>query len=323
MEGSAHVASVTLEQGHNLVVLLGPTASGKTHLGVALARLLAQHRRISCEIISADSRQVFRGMNIGTGKDLEEYGSVPYHLIDIVDPGYEFSVYEFQHRFYTAFKEIHARGNLPMLIGGTGLYLDAIVRGYRLASVAENPLLREELSSWTWVDLEARLRRVRPHQHNTTDLDTRERLIRAIEIAEGEGASWAGKTPYALPLMPLILGLRWERSVLRERITARLRARLEAGLIAEVEALLATGLSHERLAAYGLEYRFVCRYVRGELTWDALFQGLNQAIHKFAKRQATWFRRMERKGTLIHWLDGTEDPLTKAADMTGMPHRFF
>ena len=289
---------------YNLLVILGPTASGKTHLGVALAQ------RLGGEIISADSRQVFRGMDIGTGKDLGEYGAVPYHLIDIMDPGELFSVYAFQQHFYAAFEDICARGCLPLLVGGSGLYMDAILRSYQLAPVTEKPDLREALSHWKWADLEARLRRARPNLHNTTDLDTRERLVRAIEIAEG--SQHQQQTVHYPLLKPLVLGLRWQRPVLRQRITTRLQERLEAGLLVEVETLLLNGLSHERLAAYGLEYRFACRYLRGELTWDDFFRDLNQAIHRFAKRQETWFRRMERHGIVIHWLEGASNPLEAA-----------
>ncbi len=293
-----------------LLVILGPTASGKTRLGVALAQRLAMQRGVPCEIISADSRQVFRGMDIGTGKDLGEYGTVPCHLVDICDPGDEFSVYAFQHHFYAAFSGIRDRGHLPILVGGSGLYLDAIVRGYALTPVPEDPILRQTLSNWTWADLEARLRRLRPHLHNHTDLDSRERLVRAIEIAEGAATNRSAPPP--LPLHSTIFGLRWERSVLRQRITVRLEERLAAGLLAEVERLLAGGLAPERLAAYGLEYRFACQYIRGELAWDPFFQGLNRAIHQFAKRQETWFRHMERHGVVIHWLEGAANPLEEA-----------
>ena len=297
---------------YNLLVILGATATGKTRLGVELVQRLTHDKQGSCEIISADSRQVFRGMDIGTGKDLAEYGSIPYHLIDIVDPGYEFSVYEFQQRFYAAFTEITNRGRLPVLIGGSGLYLDAVIRGYPLTPVKENGALREKLSSWSMAALETHLRRLRPNQHNTTDLDSRERLLRAIEIAEG---SQDAPLPCAsVVLKPLVLGLRWNRSMLRQRITDRLQARLVEGLIAEVKTLLSSGLSMQRLSAYGLEYRFICRYLAGEIRGDEMFRDLNQAIHKFAKRQETWFRRMERHGVEIHWVEGDRDPLSAALE---------
>jgi tRNA dimethylallyltransferase len=286
----------------NLLVILGPTASGKTRLGVAAARAL------NGEIISADSRQVFRGMDIGTGKDLTEYGEVPYHLIDIVDAGCEFSVFDFQERFVAAFEEIRGRGRLPVLVGGTGLYLDAALRGYRLVKVAENPALRAELARLELPELQERLLRLRPEQHNVTDLADRERLERAIEIAEGE----EGAEPQPLPpIEPLVFGVRWERSVLRRRITERLGQRLNEGLIEEVAALHQAGIPYETLDYYGLEYRFIAQHLQGRLNRNDMFQKLNSAIHQFAKRQETWFRRMERQGVVIHWLDGAGDPLAE------------
>ncbi len=284
----------------NLLVILGPTASGKTRLGVEAARAL------NGEIISADSRQVYRGMDIGTGKDLEEYGEVPCHLIDIIDPGYEFNVFEFQRRFFDAFGDIAGRGRLPVLVGGTGLYLDAVLKGYRLVEVPENPALRRELADLDLGRLASRLQRLKPGQHNTTDLAERERLVRAIEIAEGEAA--AGDALPPLPeLRPLVCGVRWDRAVLRRRITMRLRQRLEQGMIEEVERLHAGGVAYQTLEFYGLEYRFVSLYLQGQLNRNDLFQKLNSAIHQFAKRQETWFRRMERQGTTIHWLEGSGD----------------
>ncbi len=286
----------------NLLVILGPTASGKTRLGVEAARALGG------EIISADSRQVYRGMDLGTGKDLAEYGEIPHHLIDIVEPGYEFNVFEFQRRFFEAFAEIRGRGRLPVLVGGTGLYLDAVLRGYRLVAVPENPPLRAELAGLSDAQLQARLVALRPEQHNTTDLEERQRLVRAIEIAEGEEAAAAVLPP--LPdLRPRVFGLNWPREVLRRRITARLKERLEQGMIAEVQGLHAAGVPWETLEFYGLEYRFIAQHLKGELNRNDLFQKLNSAIHQFAKRQETWFRRMERQGTAIHWLDGAGEPL--------------
>ncbi len=297
----------------NLLVILGPTASGKTHLGVAAARAL------NGEIISADSRQVFRGMDIGTGKDLAEYGDIPYHLIDIVDAGCEFSVFDFQERFVTAFEDIRIRGRLPVLVGGTGLYLDAALRGYRLVKVPENPALRAELAGMNLPDLQQRLLRLRPDQHNITDLADRRRLERAIEIAEGEEDAEPLPLP---PIEPLVFGVLWDRNVLRRRITERLRQRLAEGLIEEVAALHQTGISYETLDYYGLEYRFVAQHLQGRLNRNDMFQKLNSAIHQFAKRQETWFRRMERQGVAIHWLNGAGDPLAEllqiAADR-GLP----
>jgi len=293
---------LNLEPAFNLLVILGPTASGKTRLGVEAARALGG------EIISADSRQVYRGMDIGTGKDLAEYGDVPHHLIDIVDPGHEFSVFEFQRRFFDAFADIRARGGLPLLVGGTGLYLDAVLKGYRLVEVPENPARRAELAKLGPDELAERLKTIRPDLHNTTDLLDPERLVRAIEIAEGEAAAAADLPP--LPeLNPIVFGIRWERGELRRRITGRLRERLQNGMIEEVARLHEEGVPWETLDFYGLEYRFVARHLRGELNKNDMFQKLNSAIHQFAKRQETWFRRMERHGTEIIWLEGAGEPL--------------
>lgn len=290
---------------YNLIVVLGPTASGKTRIGVELARL---H---DGEIISADSRQVFRGMDIGTGKDLQEYDEVPYYLIDILDPGEEFSVFAFQKLFYEAFEAIRERRRLPLLVGGTGLYLDAALRGYRMVEVPENPALREKLQDQPMEALRQALLSLRPAQHNRTDLEDRDRLVRAIEIAEGERVCQAGRDN-SPALHPLILGLRRERSLLRQRITARLEQRLDQGMIEEVERLRQGGLSWERLDYYGLEYRFIGQYLQGKLNRNDMVQKLNSAIHQFAKRQETWFRRMERQGMKINWLDAERDPLAEA-----------
>ena len=288
----------------NLLVVLGPTASGKTHLAVQAAR------HLNGEIISADSRQVYRGLDIGSGKDLDEYGKTPYHLIDVVAPGYEFSLFDFAKAFSSAFDEIRGRNRLPILAGGTGLYLDAILREYELVSVAENRDLRRELEPLSMATLQVRLQALRPEQHNTSDLEDRSRLIRAIEIAEGEKQAEA--QPLCLPqLTPQVFGLRWPRELLRKRITRRLRERLDHGLIEEVANLHAAGISWETLDYYGLEYRFVAQYLQGQINRNDLFQKLNSAIHRFAKRQETWFRRMERQGVVIHWLDGENDPVAE------------
>ncbi len=288
----------------NLLVVLGPTASGKTHLAVQAARQLGG------EIISADSRQVYRGLDIGSGKDLDEYGEIPYHLIDVVDPGYEFSLFDFARSFCDAFGEIRSRGRLPILAGGTGLYLDAVLRGYDLVAVSRNLVLRAQLDALPLEGLQERLRGLRPEQHNTTDLVDRSRLIRAIEIAEGE--QQPGTRPLPMPeLTPAVFGLCWPRERLRQRITVRLRQRLEHGLVEEVAGLHAAGVSWQTLDYYGLEYRFVAEHLQGKLNRNDLFQKLNSAIHQFAKRQETWFRRMERQGIVIHWLDATGDPSTE------------
>lgn len=287
----------------NLLVILGPTASGKTRLAVGAARAL------DGEIISADSRQVFRGMDIGTGKDLEEYGDVPAHLIDILEPGAEFSVFDFQRLFSAAFELVTSRRRLPILAGGTGLYLDAVLRGYQLLPVPEDPALRRELELLSLDELRERLLALLPQQHNTTDLLERERLVRAIEIAlhqkKGEVV-----LPLQLPVLkPLIFGIKIDREIVRQRITARLKERLQGGMVEEVQRLLAAGVPIARLESYGLEYRYISRYSAGEMNRNDMFQKLNAAIHDFAKKQENWFRRMERHGLEIIWLDGLADPL--------------
>jgi len=287
----------------NLLVILGPTASGKTRLAVAAARAL------NGEIISADSRQVFRGMDIGSGKDLEEYDGIPHHLIDILEPGREFSVFDFQRHFTEAFNLVTSRGRLPVLAGGTGLYLDSVLRGYRMVTAPENPELRRELEELSLGQLRGRLLALLPEQHNTTDLLQRERLVRAIEIAlhqEGSGNSEVIQLP---ALRPLVFGIKIEREIVRRRITERLKSRLNGGMIDEVRRLLADGVPVARLDSYGLEYRFVSRYLSGDLNRNDMFQKLNSAIHDFAKRQDTWFRKMERHGVGIIWLDASADPL--------------
>ena len=287
---------------YNLLVILGPTASGKTRLGVGAAQALGG------EILSADSRQVYKGMDLGTGKDLTEYGDIPYHLIDLVNPGYEFNVFEFQRRFFEAFAEIGERNRLPILVGGTGLYLEAVLKGYRLVEVPENPELRQELTALGSEQLFAKLTALRPTLHNTTDTLDRERLIRAIEIAAGERAASLHLPPFP-ELRPMVFGVQWERAELRRRIFARLKERLGQGMIEEVERLHRQGVAYETLEFYGLEYRFIARFLKGELNRNDMVQKLASAIHQFAKRQETWFRRMERQGTQIHWLNGAGNAL--------------
>lgn len=284
----------------DVLTILGPTASGKTRLAVAMAE------RLGGEIISADSRQVFRGMDIGSGKDLYEYGRVPYHLIDIIDAGGEFSVFDFQRRFLGVYEDVAKRRALPILCGGSGMYLDAVLRGYRMIEVPRNDALREVLAKNTDAELVEELRHLKPGLHNSTDLLDRERTIRAIEIARGEVEQCFVSEP--LPrLRSTVIGIRWERDALRRRITDRLRERLDNGLIEEVERLHEGGIAWERLDYYGLEYRFVGGYLRGDMGKNDMFQRLNAAIHNFAKRQGNWFRRMERHGVAINWIDGEGD----------------
>ncbi len=291
------------------LVVLGPTASGKTHLGVQLAALLGG------EILSADSRQVYRGLDIGSGKDLDEYTlegrAIPYHLIDIAELAQEFSVFHFQRAFFEACGQVRQRGVMPVIVGGTGLYLDAVLRGYRMAEVPENPELRQELEALSMEALAARLLCLKPSVHNTTDLHERERTIRAIEIAEFERAHPPEPAP---ELRPRILGTAWERRELHGRIALRLKQRLDGGMIEEVEGLHTQGHSWERLERLGLEYRFVSQFLRGEIrNRNDLFQKLLAAIQQFAKRQETWFRRMERQGTTIHWVPRAEFALAVQA----------
>ena len=291
-------------ESFNLLVVLGATASGKTGLAVRLAR------RIGGEIISADSRQVYRGMDLGTGKDLSEYGregeAVPVHLIDICDPEDEFSVFAFQERFYACFGQILKRGGIPVLVGGTGLYLDAVLRGYRMVSVPENPELRDKLAGEQMESLRLRFLSLSPDLHNSTDLLERNRLIRAIEIAEFSQAH-PRDPETVIAVSPLIIGIRCERKDLRLKITHRLKTRLEAGMIEEVQRLHDEGIAWERIDAFGLEYRYIARYLQRKITLEEMFQTLNTRIHQFAKRQETWFRRMEKNGVRIHWIEGADE----------------
>ena len=282
---------------YNLLVILGVTAGGKTGLAVKAAT------HFSGEIISADSRQVYRGMDLGTGKDLAEYGDLPYHLIDIAEPGDEYNVFQFQRDCFDSIESIWQRQKIPIICGGTGMYLDAVLSGYRLVSVPENPQLRDKLECYSDNALRQELLQLKPEQHNRTDLENRDRLIRAIEIVVGEQESTKVLPP--LPeISPLIFGIRWPRDVLRKRIAVRLRQRFEAGMIDEVQQLYDSGVSWERLEFYGLEYRLIAQYLQGQLNKNDMVQKLRSAIGQFAKRQETFFRRMEKRGTKIHWLDG-------------------
>ena len=293
---------------HNLLVILGATAGGKTGLAVTVAK------QFNGEIISADSRQVYRGMDLGTGKDLQEYGEVAYHLLDIAAPGTEYNVFQFQSDCFAALEDIWGRRRLPILCGGTGMYLDAVLRGYRLVAVAENPQLRAELQSFSDDQLVERLILLKPELHNRTDLEDRKRLIRAIEIAIGEQAV-AVELPALPEIRPLVFGLRWPREVLRQRIALRLQQRLAAGMIDEVQQLHAAGVPWQKLEFYGLEYRLIAQHLQGQLTRNDMQQKLRSAIGQFAKRQETFFRRMEKQGIKIHWLEGQGDPFAQLCDL--------
>jgi tRNA dimethylallyltransferase len=283
-----------------MITILGPTATGKT----GLAAIVAQ--RLSGEIISADSRQVYRGMDIGTGKDYEDYvvngETVAHHLIDIIDPGYEYNVFEFQEDFVKAFNDITSREKLPILCGGTGLYIEAVLSGYKLIKVPENPRLRLSLENKSLDELRLILGSYRK-LHNITDITDHHRAVRAIEIQEYEKQNPGNKTNFP-KINSIIFGVLIERQYVRERITNRLKARLESGMVDEVKHLLDSGLKPEQLGFYGLEYRFLTDYVTGKISYQEMFRLLNTAIHQFAKRQMTWFRRMEKRGFKIHWIDG-------------------
>lgn len=280
-----------------MLVVTGPTATGKTRRAVDLAKAL------NGEIISADSRQVYRGMDLGTGKDLEEYGDVPFHLIDICPAGYRYNLFEYLRDFQTAYDDIVARERLPILCGGTGLYVESVVNGVRLPDVPHNPALREELSSKTLYELTAILAEMKT-LHNVTDVDTKKRAIRAIEIQRYyiEHPDKASLTKPNPMKDVTIIGVDIDREARRQRISARLRSRLDNGMIDEVRRLIESGIDPDDLIYYGLEYKFITLHVIGQLTYDEMFSQLEIAIHQFAKRQMTWFRGMERRGFKIHWL---------------------
>lgn len=279
---------------YDLITVLGPTACGKTQLAVALAE------RIGGEILSADSRQVYRGMDIGTGKDLGDYKGIPYHLIDIAEPGSKYNVYEFQGDFLKAYKDVVSRGAQPIMCGGTGLYLESVLRGYRLIPVPENPQLRASLEGKSLKELTEILKGYK-ELHNTTDVDTTKRAIRAIEIEECYRNTPVEKNEFP-QLRSLNIGLDISRELRRERISVRLEKRLQEGMIDEVKGLLDSGIAPEDLIYYGLEYKYVTLYVTGQLEYRHLVQELEVAIHQFAKRQMTWFRGMERRGIQIEWI---------------------
>ena len=298
----------------DLITILGPTASGKTPLAAALAD------RLGTEIISGDSRQVYRRMDLGTGKDLVDYTvegrQVPYHLIDIVEPGYKYNVFEYQRDFLKAYQEITAKNKLPILCGGTGMYIESVLKGYRLLPVPENPELRASLEGKSLEELTCILEGYKK-LHNSTDVDTAKRAIRAIEIEEYYKQQPAEYREFP-SLKSLIIGVDIDRELRREKITRRLKQRLDEGMVEEVRGLLAEGIDPENLIYYGLEYKFLTQYAIGELTFDEMFHQLETAIHQFAKRQMTWFRGMERRGFTIHWLDATLPMEEKIENITNL-----
>lgn len=294
----------------DLICVLGPTASGKTRYAVALARELNRLRGVNAsegsvnagaEILSGDSRQVYRGMDIGTGKDLSEYEEIPYHLIDIVDAGTKFDLYQYQKAFEKAYKDIIDRGGIPILCGGSGLYLEAATCGYSIPDVPQSPELRAELEAKSTEELISMLAGLKP-LHNKTDIDTRKRLIRALEIAIWQKDHQVENTSY-LPKKTYYIGTLVSREERNRRIDARLDARIAEGMADEVKGLLDSGIAAENLTYYGLEYKFVTQYVLGVLSLEEMKTLLGNAIHQFAKRQMTWFRGMERKGIKIHWVE--------------------
>lgn len=289
---------------HTMITILGPTASGKTDLAAQLAHAL------DGEIISADSRQVYRGMDIGTGKDLDDYvvdgQVVPYHLIDIAEPGNKYNLFQYQRDFHVAYNDIQGRGRIPVLCGGTGLYLEAVLKGYALSPVPQNPQLRARLEGKSLDELTTMLvnlkRQTGTAMHNTTDVDSCQRAIRAIEI-ESYNLEHATALRQMPPVPSLVIGVDIDREARRQKITARLRQRLDNGMVEEIRGLIDGGVKPDDLIYYGLEYKYVTEYVVGKLSYDEMFRQLEIAIHQFAKRQMTWFRGMERRGTRIHWIN--------------------
>ena len=299
---------------YDLITILGSTASGKTPLAAALAY------QLDTEIISGDSRQIYRRMDLGTGKDLEDYTvngrQIPYHLIDIVEPGYKYNVFEYQRDFLNAYSQVRLKEKLPILCGGTGMYIESVLKGYRLLPVPENPELRDSLAGKSLEDL-TRLLSTYKKLHNSTDVDTVKRAIRAIEIEEYYKQQSPEYREFP-QINSLIVGVDIERELRREKISRRLKQRLDEGMVDEVKALLDSGIPSEDLIYYGLEYKYLTLYVLGELSFDEMFHQLEIAIHQFAKRQMTWFRGMERRGFTIYWLDAClpmEDKVEKIINL--------
>lgn len=285
-----------------MITILGPTASGKTPVAAQLAA------EIGGEIISADSRQVYRRMDIGTGKDLADYGEVPYHLIDICEPGTKYNLFQYQQDFFDVYQDIQSRGAVPILCGGTGLYIEAVLKGYKLSPVPQNPELRNSLEGKTLEELTKMLVELKAqngsNMHNKTDVDSCQRAVRAIEIE-----TYNLEHPVPLRELPpvdsILIGIDIDRELRRQKITRRLKVRLDEGMIDEVKRLLDEGIPADDLIYYGLEYKFVTEYLIGKCTYDEMFTRLEIAIHQFAKRQMTWFRGMERRGFKINWIDAT------------------
>lgn len=295
--------------GHDIVVITGPTATGKTRLAALVAA------RLGGEVISADSRQVYRGMDIGTGKDLSDYvvdgRRVPVHMVDIVDAGYRYNVYEYQRDFLRVFDEMAARGSFPVVCGGSGMYVDSIVSGYRLIQVPVNDKLRSLLAGRSLEELTEILSQYKS-LHNRTDVDTVKRAVRAIEIADYYTHHPVDEEPFPVK-NPLVTGVFFDREARRRRISSRLKERLEGGMIEEVHRLIGSGIHPDDLIYYGLEYKYVTLYLLNRLSYDEMVLKLETEIHRFAKRQMTWFRGMERRGITIHWIDGSMSDEEKAA----------
>jgi len=292
---------------YDLLVITGPTASGKTLLAASVASVLGG------EIISADSRQVYRGMDIGTGKDYGDYfvdgQPIKYHLVDIVDAGYRYSVFEYQRDFLKVYDDLRSRSVVPVVCGGSGMYLDSVISGYRLLPVPVNEDLRKELSGKSLTELKVILSGFKT-LHNNTDADTVKRAVRAIEIEVYHSEQSAGEVTFPV-IRPLLTAVSYEREERRRRISDRLHERLKNGMIEEVERLLSKGVTEETLLYYGLEYKFIMNYIAGRMTYEEMHRSLETAIHQFAKRQMTWFRGMERRGVEIHWIDSTLSPAAK------------
>ena len=304
-----------------MITILGPTASGKTSLAAALAA------RIDAEIISADSRQVYRGMTIGTGKDLDDYRQgdrlIPYHLIDICEPGTKYNLFQYQQDFHLIYNNIVARGVRPILCGGTGLYIESVLKGYALSPVPQNQTLRDKLADKSLAELTEMLedlkRRNHSVMHNRTDVDTAQRAIRAIEI-ETYNLEHPTDNRTLPPIDSVIIGVDINREERRRKITQRLKQRLEEGMVDEIRQLLDRGIAPENLIYYGLEYKFVTEYVIGKISYEEMFRQLEIAIHQFAKRQMTWFRGMERRGFTIHWIDALDPMDSKVAQIMDIAH---